>query len=147
VTSAEEADWLATLRPSRIREVQAGAPSWTSVDLVEVEDGHGPALRAVLEAFGIGVRYLRVGQARHLVHALGHVTAPYVVLSCHGDEGDIVLPSLAEEVERFQPFHRRLRPGDLRSVARFPGSVVVATGCETGNDDLAAAVLGAGASA
>jgi hypothetical protein len=148
VSTEDEAEWLTTLRPSRIREVQAGALGWTQVHLVDVESGSGSVLRDMLEAFGIRVHRSLVGQARHLVAALDDaVGAPYVVLACHGDEGSIVLPELAPEVERWQPYHRRLAPEDLRAVARFDGSVVIATGCETGDPALVRAVLDCGASA
>ena len=146
--SAEEEVWLAGLRPSRIREVQAGALAWTRVDIVDVDTGEGAAIRPPLEAFGIGVNLLRVGQARQLVAALGgQASAPFVVLACHGDQGAIVVPELAAEMERFQPFRRRCGPEELRGFARVPGSVVVATGCETGTPDLAEVFLSAGASA
>lgn len=142
----EEAEWLATLRPSRIREVQAGATGWTSVDLIDVESGNGDVLRAALETFGICVRLTRVGQARHLVRAMSErPRAPFVIFACHGEEGGIVLPELAAELERYQPFHRRLCGDDLRSFATFEGADVIATGCDTGHPDLVRAVLGCGA--
>jgi hypothetical protein len=144
----DEAAWLASLRPSRIREVQAGLTSWTAVDIVDVESGHGDALRTALETFGVRVTRSPVGQARHLVQALGAgSTAPFVVLACHGDEGSIVLPELAPELERYQPFSRRVTPADLRSFARFDGATVIATGCDTGHPSLVRAVLDCGAAA
>jgi hypothetical protein len=143
-----EAEWLASLRPSRIRDVQAGATSWTRVDLVDIESGHGGVLREALETFGINVNRSPVGQARHLIQALaaGH-RAPYVVLACHGDEGCIVLPELAPELERYQPFCGRVCPDDLRSFADFAGATVIATGCDTGHPALVRAVLDCGAGA
>ncbi len=144
----DEAQWLAGLRPSRIREVQAGATSWTTVHVVDVESGSGEALRAALETFGIGVERTRVGQGRHLVSALSRESpAPFVVLACHGDEGDVVLPELAPELERHQPFSRRVTPEQLRSFARLDGATVIATGCDTGHPDLVRAVLDCGAAA
>jgi hypothetical protein len=89
-----------------------------------------------------------VGQCRQLVEALGRgTTSPYVILACHGDEGSIMLPELAPEIERYQPYHQRLTPADLRSFARFDGAAVIATGCDTGHPDLVEAVLACGASA
>lgn len=144
--NAEE-QWLSTLRPSRVRVVQGGAPAWAEVELIDVESGQA-ALAAALEAFGLRVRRTAVGQARHIVAALSDTpAADFVVLQCHGDEGAIVLPELAEEVERYQPFHGRITPADLRAFARFDGTVVIATGCDTGHPDLARAVLDCGATA
>ena len=144
----DENDHLASLRPSRIREVQAGAPSWAQVDIVDIESGDGDAVRTGLERFGIRTRRTHVGQARHLLAALTEDSdAEYLLMLCHGDEGAIVLPELAEEVEQYQPFHGRITPDDLRGFARLDGRVVIATGCETGHPDLAQAFLDAGAAA
>jgi len=143
-----ETKWLASLRPSRIREVQAGATCWSEVDLIDIESGTGDALRQALETFGLRVNRFPIGQARHLVQALsgGH-RAPFVILACHGDDGSIVLPELDPELERYQPFHEGVSPESLRSFARFDGATVLATGCDTGHPDLVSAVLGSGASA
>lgn len=144
----DEQEYLTSLRPSRIREVQGGAPSWAEVELIDIESGQGEAVRAGLECFGVRVRRTSVGQSRHLVAALTEASrAGFVVLVCHGDEGDIVLPELADDVERHQPFHGRITPDDLRGFARFDDQVVVATGCDTGHPALAEAVLDCGAQA
>lgn len=114
-----EQQWLSTLRPSRVRDVQGGAPAWAEVELIDVESGQA-ALAAALEAFGLRVRRTAVGQARHIVAALSDAPdADFVVLQCHGDKGAIVLPELAEEVERYQPFHGRITPADLRAFAEI----------------------------
>jgi len=145
---AEERAYLATLRPSRIREVQAGRLGWTSVDVIDVESDDGAVMRPMLERFGIRVRLFRVGQARHLVAAAGAADAPYVVMACHGDDGRIVLPSLAPEIERFQPVHGSAGPDDLRRFVRLSaGAVVISVGCDTGTAELAAAYFDGGAGA
>jgi len=144
----EEHDHLASLRPSWIREVQAGALSWAHVDIIDIESGQGEAVRAGLETFGIRTRRTTVGQSRHLIAALTEKTdADFILMLCHGDQGDIMLAELAEEVERYQPFHGRITPDELRSFARLDGQVVIATGCDTGHPALARAVLDCGASA
>lgn len=144
-----EADHLATLRPSRIREVQAGALAWTTIDLVDIGDGDGPALRGALESFGVQVNYLTIGQQRHLVAALGgdRPVAPYVVIAAHGDEGRILMDELDESVARYQPFNGDLGPDEVRRHLRLNGATVILTACDGGTDDLAAAFLDAGASA
>ncbi|GLW47042.1 hypothetical protein Stsp02_27040 [Streptomyces sp. NBRC 14336] len=144
----EEQAWLATQRPSRIRDVQAGRLGWTEVDLLDIDSGGGKPLRDALEVFGVRVHYLPVGQPRHLVAALdgSRPIAPYVILACHGDEGRVLLDELAEELARFQPFNGTLGPEQVRAHLRLPGSVVLVTGCETGHPALADAFLDAGAS-
>jgi hypothetical protein len=144
----DEHNHLASLRPSRLREVQGGAPAWAEVELIDIQSGQGDAVRAGLESFGLRVRRTAVGQSRHLVAVLGEQRdADFVVLLCHGDEGAILFPELAEEVERYQGFHGRITPEELRRFARFTDQVVIATGCETGHAALADAVLDCGAAA
>jgi hypothetical protein len=143
-----EHDHLASLRPSRIREVQAGALSWAQVDIIDIGSHESEAVRAGLEQLGVRTRRSVVGQSRHLVAALTEESsADVVLLLCHGDGGDIVLEELADEHERHQPFHGRVTPDDLRGFARLDGRVVIATGCETGDPSLARAFLDCGASA
>ena len=136
---------MAGLRPSRIRDVQAGALGWATVTLLEVDGTHATALRSGLEAFGLRVDHVRVGQARHLVAGFERAGGEYVVLACHGDEGRIIVPELAEEIERFQPTHGAWGPSEVRRYVKLAGATVIATGCDTGTDDLAAAFLDAGA--
>jgi hypothetical protein len=63
--NGEEEEWLATQRPSRVREVQAGRLAWTEVDLIDIDGGFTHALRDGLEVFGVQVNYRN---ASHLVH-------------------------------------------------------------------------------
>lgn len=130
-----------------MREIQAGRLAWTEVDLIDIESGSAHALRDALEVFGVRVNYLRVGQPRHLVAALDGTRpiAPYVILSCHGDEGRILLEDVAEEMAGFQPFTGAIGPDRVREHVRLPGSVTLATGCDTGDPALAEAFLDAGA--
>ena len=143
---SSESSWLSTLRPSRIREVQGGALAWTRLRLIDTS-GQGSALRPLLECLGIQVELCRVGQARHLAAALSAPQIPFVVLETHGDEGDIVLDELADEVQRFQPFGPRVTPDDVRRVADLRGATVIATGCDMGSEAMADAFLDAGAEA
>ncbi|KOG62234.1 hypothetical protein ADK76_13350 [Streptomyces griseoflavus] len=145
----DEETWLATQRPSRVREVLAGRLAWTSVDLLDLESGYARPLRDALESFGVQVHYLPIGQPRHFVAALdgSRPVAPYVILSCHGDEGRILLDDLAPELAAFQPFNASAGPDEVRTHLRLPGSVVINNGCDTGDPRLADAFLDAGASA
>jgi GNAT superfamily N-acetyltransferase len=150
VADLEEASWLATLRPSRVREIEAGATSWTSVDLAACSTGAEPyALRAVLESLRIRVNLVPVGQARHLVRLFdgSEASAPFLVLACHGEGSRILLPCLAPQVERFQPYHGSLGPQEIAACARLAGRTVICAGCDTGTPELAEAFLAAGCDA
>lgn len=132
-----------------IDAVTDGSLHWAVVDLLDIEDNTARTTRDALEEFGLRVDYLPVGQARHIVAALGSArpVADYVLLSCHGDEGRILLRELGGPVADRQPFTGALGPAEVRAHLRFPGSVVISNGCETGTAELADAFLAAGARA
>ena len=134
-------------RPVHYRHdaIPAGATEWARVRLIVIDD-EAEALRLALEQFGLRVDLYRIGQARHLVTALSDIAGTeYVVLNCHGEHGDIVLPELAAAIEAQQPVHRRLTSDDLTRYAQFDGALVISTGCTTGTDAMGQAVLAAGA--
>ncbi|MFD4402261.1 hypothetical protein ACFWPH_05795 [Nocardia sp. NPDC058499] len=132
---------------SRIQEVIDGKLGWTEVDLLDIDDRSAELVRVSLEQFGIRVNYFPIGQSRHLTAALGSArpVAPYVVLSCHGSDGRILLQELDGPVADAQPFLDELRPEHVRKYLRIPGSTVICTGCDTGEETLAQAFLDAGA--
>ena len=127
-----------------IQTIQGGELHWTSVDVVDITVGtEAVALRAALEQFDIQVRRFPVGQARHLLTLLSgdEALAQHVILCCHGDDGGIVLPELGEQFEAMQPVHGILTGEALRDRIHLPERVVIATGCQTGNPQLAHAFL------
>ncbi|MGP3922783.1 hypothetical protein [Streptomyces sp. 8N616] len=130
-----------------MREIQAGRLAWTEIDLIDIDDGFARPLRDGLEVLGARVSYLQVGQPRHLVSALdgSRPIAPYVIVSCHRDEGRILMDDLAEELARFQAFNGAVGPDQVRKHFHLPGSVTLVTGCDTGDTALADAFLDAGA--
>ncbi|MBV8529606.1 MAG: hypothetical protein JOZ75_14940 [Candidatus Dormibacteraeota bacterium] len=74
-------------------------------------------------------------------------SAPYLIIACHGDEGGILLPPLGEQFEAMQPVHGILTAEALRDRVQLPDRVVIATGCGTGNPQLAQAFLEGGCAA
>lgn len=124
-----------------------GKLAWTEVDLLQINDVSAYALRSALEEFGIQVNLRSIGQSRHILAALGgdRPVAPYVIVSCHGEDGRILLPELGGSIARAQPFNDSMGPEQIRKHLRIPGSIVISTGCETGRAPLAQAFLDAGA--
>lgn len=133
---------------SRIEDVVNGKLAWTEVDVLDIGDSSALTLRSALEELGIQVNYLPVGQARHVIAALGsdRPIAPYVIVCCHGDSGSIYLPELGGEIADAQPFAGNIGPDQVRKHLQIPGSAVISLGCETGEPALAEAFLQVGAS-
>lgn len=133
-----------------IQAIQRGDLYWTSADVVDVAVGtEAVALRAALEQFDVQVRRFPIGQARQVLRVLSGDMSPaqHVILCCHGVDGGIVLPKLGEHFEAMQPVHGLLTADALRERVHLPGRVVIATGCETGNPQLAQAFLDGGCAA
>ena len=133
-----------------IQRIQRGELYWASVDVVDIAIGtEGVALRAALDEFQILVRRFPIGQALHLLKLLSgdEPTAPYVILCCHGVDGAIVLPEPADHFEGPQPVHGILTADALGGRVHLPDRVVIATGCGTGNPELAQAFLDGGCAA
>jgi len=120
-----------------------------SVDLAMIEGWEGLALRAALEGFDLRVNLFPIGRPRHLIDVLSgqSATSPHVVLSCHGDERGILLPELAPQIAKGEPFVDVLTPKHVRDFARLPDRTVVCTGCYTGTPALAQAFFVAGCEA
>ncbi len=136
-----------TVPTSRIYDIVDGKLAWTEVDLLDIGDSSASPLRNALEEFGIQVNLRPIGQSRHVLAALGGAfpIAPFVIVSCHGEDGQILLPELGGSIAEAQPFHGSMGPAQIRDHLRIPGSTVISTGCETGRAALAAAFLDAGA--
>jgi hypothetical protein len=146
--ASSDASSRQTVKSSMIHTVAEGASHWTSVDLLDV-DMWGGTIRSSLEGFGIKVNRFPVGRGQHLVNVLSgkEATAPYVLLSLHGERDKLLLPSLAEEVAATEHFNDALTPEDLHTFVDLPGRVVISLGCETGTLNLAHAFLDHGCTA
>ena len=129
------------------RRVQKGELAWARA-LVLNMGSDGEAVRSVLESCGLAVELYGIGQPRHLASALsgrGIGGAPdFVILVCHGLDGEVLFDELAPELQAVQPFSR-MGPSEVREHYRLSAPVVVSTGCETGTDAMAAAFLSSGA--
>jgi hypothetical protein len=118
-----------------------------AVDIIVIDTGCGAsAIRGALEGFNIQTRMHYIGNAKHLVSLLGsrdylHKT---IILSCHGDQGHMVLPELAQELERTMPYKKRLTSSDLLEFLNLKGHTVINTGCGLGHSEFAASFLAKG---
>jgi hypothetical protein len=106
------------------------------------------AARSVLEWWGVKVNMFYIGQAQHIIDALSgnEKRAPHIFIGAHGDEVGICLPELGSAIEKKQPYRKRLSAKNLREFLSLDGNIVFCNGCATGNQEMADAVLGSGAS-
>lgn len=118
-----------------------------AVDIIVLDTGcEAPAIREALEGFNIQTRMHYIGNVKHLIsllrsHDYLHKT---IIISCHGEQGRMVLPELAQELERSMPYKRRLTSSDLLEFLNLKGHTVINTGCGLGHDEFAASFLAKG---
>jgi SH3-like domain-containing protein len=102
---------------SRIGDIIDGKLAWVEVDLLDIGDYSAQTLRNALEESGIQVNLRTIGQSRHVVAALGgsRSVAPYVIVSCHGDDCRILLPEFGGSIAEAQPFNGWMGPEQIRN--------------------------------
>ncbi len=104
------------------------------------------ALRAASEYWGASVTVTWVGNSRQIVDYLAGGPEHEVIFICgHGDERELVLPTLAPNLRDHYPYHEVIRPDDFRTFLRLNGNTVVNTSCRGGMSQLAEAFLASGA--
>ena len=93
------------------------------------------ALRQALENFGYTVVLKMVGRPRDLTEIL-EGTFPidfhYLILSCHGEAGTIVMPKLADSVYYPDEHRANFSAREVKHHLRLSGKIVINTGCTTG---------------
>jgi hypothetical protein len=109
-----------------------------SIILVSYTEGEAMTLRDVLECFNYRVEIHRVGSRPQFLEILrGNIpTFRHVLLSCHGEDGNLVIP-----------YQNPLSAVELVQTVHLPDHIVVSLGCGTGTEALASAFLGGGCEA
>lgn len=136
-------------RPSRIWAVGDGAPWWCSVDILQ---GHSTeffvsAARPTLEAMGVQVRVWPLRNenvAERLLSGEEHLDADYLIVSCHGLEGQLLYNPAAH---RDPDFRAGYTVDELRPMLSPGERPVLSIGCFSGDGGLPGAFLDAGATA
>ena len=109
-----------------------------SIILVSYTQDEAMTLRGVLECFNYRVEIHRVGSRPQFLEILrGNIpTFHHVLLSCHGEDGNFVIP-----------YQNSLTAVELAQIVHLPNHIVVSLGCSTGTEALAGAFLDGGCEA
>ncbi len=124
--------------------------SQPTLDLIVIDDNlEALAVRACLERWGVKVNLHLIGKGSDLVQLFSQPErlSPHILITCHGTSKGIVLPELAPQIAKKEPFSSVLRPSDLKGALRLNGQIVVITGCTTGTQNFAKVFLNDGARA
>lgn len=120
-----------------------------SVHILAADTGLQPhVVRAAAEHFGASVSVTWVGNSAQVVEYLSsRPPQDVIVLSFHGDERGLLLPTLGEEVRSLYPYGEVIEPADFAEFLDLGGNVVLNHACRGGVPSMAEAFLAGGASA
>lgn len=100
------------------------------------DTGNEPeALRQTLEAFGFFVVTKYIGRPSDLTDTLSGqlpLEPDFLVLSCHGENGSILMPVLGESVYREDEPRGPFSADEVARYLRLSGKVILNLGCSTG---------------
>lgn len=97
------------------------------------------AIRQSLEAFGISVITLYIGRPNDFIDVLeGNVPLDpdFVIISCHGENGKILMPELAESVYAEDEPRGPFSAADVCKYLKLCGKLIICLGCCTGSGKL-----------
>lgn len=107
------------------------------------------ALRATLEYFGYRVVYYPVARPKDLIVILNktdlYQDVSTLIISAHGEAGEIILPELAKAVYEADEPVGNFGPDEIMAYAQLEGVGVLTTGCGLGLPVLGEAFIKAGA--
>lgn len=120
------------------------------LDLIVIDDEmEALAVRACLERWGVRVNLHLIGKGSDLAQLFREpeCLSSQILITCHGTSKGIVLPELAPQIAKNEPFSSFLSPSDVKGLVRLKGQTVLSTGCATGKQIFAKAFLNGGAKA
>lgn len=122
----------------------------TTLDLIVIDDNlEALAVRACLERWGVTVNLHLIGKSSDLVSLFNEPErlSSNILITCHGTKKGIVLPELAPQIAKKEPYRDFITPANLKEFVNLKGHVVLSTGCVTGKQTFANVFMSRGAGA
>lgn len=97
------------------------------------------AMRQALENFGYTVILKMVGRPRDLTEILEGafpIDFNYLILSCHGEAGSIVMPELDERIYLPNEHRGNFSAAEIARSMRLEGKTIINSGCTTGSKEM-----------
>lgn len=113
--------------------------------LIAAVDGTGSepeALRQTLEVFGFFVATKYVARPRDLIDILEDKIpfhADYLIISCHGENGAILMPCLGESIYDADEPRGNFSAAEIERFCKLSGKTILNLGCTTGKKSIAGA--------
>ncbi len=97
------------------------------------------ALRQALEYFGYFVAIKYIGRPKDFIAVLGGETVfdpDCIILSCHGEDGEIIMPVLGDDVYEPNEPRGNMTASDVDTYLNLRGKLILNLGCTTGEKAL-----------
>ena len=113
--------------------------------LIAAFDGAGSepeALRQVLEVYGYFVVTRYIARPKDLIEVLrGNlpISFDYLILSCHGEDGSILMPQLHESVYEAEEPRGNFTASHIRKYCLLTRKTILSLGCTTGQTEMSKA--------
>ncbi len=110
--------------------------------LIAAVDGTGSepeALRQMLEVFGFFVATKYVARPRDMIGILEDQLpfhADYLIISCHGENGSILMPQLGERIYEPDEPRGNFSVAEIERYCKLSGKTILNLGCTTGQSDI-----------
>lgn len=108
------------------------------------------ALRHVLESFGARVIKHNIGRANDLIDLLSgnfYIPSDYVILEFHGEDGEIIMPALGEDIYTKDEPRGNFGPKEIEKYYKIGNAFIINQGCSLGYKELADSFIYNGARA
>lgn len=100
------------------------------------------ALRQTLEYMNFFVGMKNIGRPKDFIDVLSGETPfdpDYIIISCHGDDGKIIMPVLGESVYFENEPRGDFSSEEITQFLNISGKTIISLGCTTGRNAIAAA--------
>ncbi|MDP2425260.1 MAG: hypothetical protein U1C51_09195 [Candidatus Izemoplasmatales bacterium] len=97
------------------------------------------SLRQVLESFGFSVLIKYIGRPNHFTEVLEgkmEFDPDYIIISCHGEEGKIIMPVLAMSIYTGNEPRTDFSDKEISQYLKIKNKIIINTGCMTGTEDM-----------
>lgn len=97
------------------------------------------ALRQVLELYGFLVLIKYIGRPNDFIDVLEdkvELNADYIIISCHGEDGRIIMPKLHESIYLQDEPKYDFSSNEIEMYIKLSNKIIINTGCSTGNKNM-----------
>jgi hypothetical protein len=97
------------------------------------------ALRQALEIYGFSILLKYIGRPNDFIDVLKdnvELNADYIIISCHGEDGRIMMPKLHESIYLQDEPKHDFSSNEIEKYLELSNKIIISTGCTTGYNNI-----------